>query len=258
MSKNNIGLVLSGGGVRGVAHIGAIQALEENNISPHYISGTSAGAVIGAFYAYGYKPEEILSFFKSLSLFKVSRYAFRKPGFIDTDNFYDDFRVYFPEDNFNVLQKKLFITTVNILNGEIVVFENGEIIKPLLASAAYPGLFSPVTINNSVYADGGILDNFPLAPLKLICNQIIGVYASPLSSIRSKKLKHSYNVLDRAIKINFSKSSSQKFLNCDIMIHPLKLNKFGLFDKNYLDEIFEIGYNATLKKLKEMKKQAIL
>jgi NTE family protein len=66
-------------------------------------------------------------------------------------------------------------------------------------------------------------------------------------------MKYSYNVLNRAIKINFSKSSSLKFSNCDLLVHPKELNKFGLFDKNFMDEIFEIGYNATKKKLAESK-----
>ena len=251
MIKNKIGLVLSGGGIKGVAHIGAIKALEEHGISPYYISGTSAGAIIGAFYAYGYTPKKILSFFKKLSLFSISRYAFRKPGLINTDKFYDDFKVYFPEDDFRVLKKKLFVTTVNILNGELTIFEQNELIKPFLASAAYPGLFSPVEINNEVYADGGILDNFPLTPLIEYCNHIIGVHTSPLTIIDNHKLKHSYNVLDRAIKINFSKSSLDKFNKCDILIIPKELDKFGLFDKNNINEIYNIGYSETKKKLKE-------
>jgi NTE family protein len=253
MIKNKVGLVLSGGGIKGVAHIGAIKALEENNISPYYISGTSAGAIIGAFYAYGYSPENILSFFKKLSLFSVSRYAFRKPGIINTDKFYEDFKVYFPEDDFGALKKKLFVTTVNILNGEIKIFKQNELIKPFLASAAYPGLFSPVKIDNEIYADGGILDNFPLTPLTDFCDHIIGVHTSPLTIIDHNKLKHSYNVLERAIKINFSKSSIEKFNKCDILVNPQELHKFGLFGMNNIYEIYNIGYVETKKKLEEYK-----
>ena len=82
---NNLGLVLSGGGVRGVAHIGAIQALLEHDIAPDVVSGSSAGAVVGALYCNGYSPEEMLDFFKKTPLFHINKFAFSKPGFIDTD-----------------------------------------------------------------------------------------------------------------------------------------------------------------------------
>jgi len=250
----DIGLVLSGGGIKGVAHIGVIKALEENNIYPTHISGSSAGAVIGAFYASGYSPEEMLAFIKTTPLFNFNRYTFRKPGFIDTDKFYVDFKKYFPEDNFNTLQKKLFVTAVDMLNGHIKVFHKGQLIKPFLASAAFPGIFSPVTIDDSVYADGGILDNFPLSPLKLICGQIIGAYISPITKIKANGLKHSLNVLDRAIKINFSNNSRMKFPECDLLIYLDTLNKYNLFDKNHIDEIFNIGYQEAQRMIKENKK----
>ena len=245
-----IGLVLSGGGIKGVAHIGAIKALEEHGIYPSYISGSSAGAVVGAFYAYGYAPDEILEVFRTLPLFSISRYTFRKPGIIDTDRFYSDFKKYLPEDNFSFLKKQLFITTVDMLNGNIKVFDKGELIKPFLASAAFPGVFSPMTIDDIVYADGGILDNFPIAPIENLCDQLIGIYASPLAKINATKLKHSYNVLDRAIRINFSNGSTQKFTKCDLLIHPKELTNYGLFDKNKLTEIFNIGYQTALKMIR--------
>jgi NTE family protein len=249
----NIGLALSGGGMKGVAHIGAIKALTESNIHPTHISGSSMGALVGAFYAAGYAPEEIVAFFKEVPLFYPTRYAFGKPGIIDPANFYQDFKKFFPEDNFKVLQKKLFITAVDMLSGSLKVFDQGELIMPFLASSAFPGLCSPVALNGSLYADGGILDNFPLAPLKLECNQIIGVYVSPLSDIKAEKLKYGVDVLERAIRINFSNASAQKFSQCDLLIYP-PLTKFGTFDKNHIDEIFNIGYETTINELKNAEK----
>jgi len=254
----NIGLVLSGGGIKGVAHIGAIKAFEEHGLYPTHISGSSAGAVIGAFYSANYTPEEMLAFFKVTPLFNFSRFSFRKPGFIDTDNFYNDFKKYFPVDNFDALNKKLYITTVDMLNGKIKVFEKGELIRAFLASAAFPGIFSPVAIGDGMFADGGILDNFPVAPLNGLMDQIIGVYTSPIQIITADKLRNSLSVLDRAIKINFSSGSLLKFSVCDILIYPDDLNKFSLFDRNHIDEIYQMGYLATKKKLLELTKAKIL
>ena len=92
MENQNYGLVLSGGGVRGMAHIGAIKALEKHGIFPTCIAGASAGAIVGAFYAAGYACEEILAFFHSTSLFSINKYAYRKPGLLDTDKFFKIFK----------------------------------------------------------------------------------------------------------------------------------------------------------------------
>lgn len=245
--KRNIGLVLSGGGVRGIAHIGAIKALLENNIVPDVVSGSSAGAIVGALYCSGKTPEQMMEFFKEIPLFSLNRFAFSKPGFIDTDKFYGDFKKYLGHDAFDDLKRKLYVSTVDLCNGHLTVFESGELIRPLLASSAFPGLFSPVEIAKGFYADGGILDNFPIAPIATSCKFLIGIHASPLCLIHPEKLKYSVNVLERAIRINYSKRSLVKFEQCQLLIKPDALEKYGLLDVGKMDEIYEIGYNAALE-----------
>ena len=115
----NTGLVLSGGGIRGVAHIGVIKALEEHGIYATHISGTSAGAIVGALYAGGVKWEDILEFFKVIPIFHANRFARKKPGFLDTEKFYDEFKKFFPQDSFESLPKELFITATDIIKGEL-------------------------------------------------------------------------------------------------------------------------------------------
>ena len=151
----NIGLVLSGGGMRGIAHVGAIKALEEFGIFPTHIAGSSAGAIVGALYAYGYDSNAILDFFKSVQLFDITKYALGKPGFIDAEKFYPVFKNLIKTDNFSALQRQLSVTATNILNGNLTIFTSGELIKPVLASAAFPGVFAPVKIKKSYYIDGG-------------------------------------------------------------------------------------------------------
>lgn len=249
MTNKKVGLVLSGGGVRGMAHIGAIQALEEQGIFPEVVSGSSAGAVVGALYCHGYSSAEMKQFFTETPLFHISRFAFGKPGFIDTDKFFKDFIKYFRLDDFNGLNKKLYVTTVDMLKGEKRIFSEGELIRPLLASSAFPGLFSPVCIDDVLYADGGILDNFPIDPIQSEVDWLIGSYVSPLDAIQAESLKYSINVLERAIRINYSKRSRRKFDACDILIQPPKLVEYGLFDVNKLEDIYQIGYEAARAKL---------
>lgn len=251
--KNNLGLVLSGGGVRGIAHIGVIKALLEHNINPNIVSGSSAGAVVGALFCNGYNPEEMLEFFKKTPLFHLNKFAFSKPGFIDTDKFHRDFKKYLDHDDFDFLRKKLFVSAVNMCNGRLRIFEKGQLIKPLLASSAFPGLFSPVNIENELYSDGGILDNFPIAPIESTCELMIGSYTSPLGGIQPEELKYSVNVLERVIRINYSKRSLAKFQHCKLMIAPIKLVKYGLLDVGKIDEIHQIGYEGAYQEIAKCK-----
>ncbi|WKX76889.1 patatin-like phospholipase family protein [Zobellia laminariae] len=133
----NIGLVLSGGGIRGVAHIGAIKALEEHGIFPTHIAGTSAGAVVGALYASGASWAEILHFFKTIPLFRTQNYARSKPYFFDTEKYYENFKKFFPVDDFSALKKPLYVTATDIIRGTLKVFHKGQVIRPVLASATF-------------------------------------------------------------------------------------------------------------------------
>ncbi|MFT4534520.1 MAG: NTE family protein [Saprospiraceae bacterium] len=249
MENNKYGLVLSGGGVRGVAQIGAIKALEENGIFPTIISGSSVGAVVGAFYAAEYSWEEMLDFFRSTTLFSFHNFSFRKPGFVDTDKFLEVFQKYFPDDSFEMLKKKLYVTTSDMVRNKTRFVHNGELILPLLASAAFPGVFSPVRINSSLYADGGITNNFPVEPLLSECEKIIGVYVNPIKKITMKDLNSAVSVVERAYSISRANISMQKFSSCHIVISPDELNRFSSFGGRHIDKIFKIGHEETKKVL---------
>jgi NTE family protein len=248
-----LGLVLSGGGARGAAHIGVLKALEEHGIFPTLISGTSAGAIVGALYAGGIPWPEILHFFKTIPIFQRNRFTLHKPGFIDTEKFYENFLKYLPEDNFSSLKKQLYITATDVEAGTLKIFNKGQLIKPILASASFPGVFTPIEIDGSFYIDGGILNNFPVEPLKKECDKIIGVYVNPLKKINFKNIKHSYTILDRAYKIKAASESLLKFPDCDLIIYPESLAQYGTFAMKNIDAIFDLGYEATKEAIKESK-----
>ncbi|GBF20235.1 MULTISPECIES: patatin-like phospholipase family protein [Arenibacter] len=244
------GLVLSGGGIRGVAHIGAIKALEEYGIYPTHIAGTSAGAIVGALYAAGCNWEEMLDFFKSTEIFSLTNYAMGKPGFLDTEKFHDQLKAYISHDTFESLGKQLYVTATNLLDGTLNVFSEGELIKPVLASAAVPGLFAPVEINKGYYVDGGTLNNFPVDLIKKYCDQIVGVYVNPFNHVSIKELNHVNKVLERAYHVMVANETTKKFKDCDILIRPANMDRFGMFTLKNLDIILDLGYNATMNALK--------
>jgi NTE family protein len=233
-----IGLVLSGGGARGAAHIGAIRAIDEHGITISHVSGTSSGAIVGALYANDVPWKEMLNFFKTIPIFHTNRYAFNKPGFIDSENFYDDLKVYFPEDDFSVLKKTLYITATDIINGTLKIFNKGQLIKPIIASASFPGVFTPTKVNASYYVDGGTLNNFPVEPLEKMSVQ---------------DLKHAYTVVERAYKIKVASESLSKFSSCNLVIYPEALINYGIFDMKNIDAIYQVGYSTTKKILEDFK-----
>lgn len=241
----NIGLVLSGGGARGIAHIGAIKALDEQGIPISHIAGTSVGAIVGALYASGCGWKDILDFFKMTQIFTLNKYARRKPGFLDSDKFYDQFKSYLPKDTFESLEKPLFITATDLLDGSLKVFHKGDLIKAVLASAAVPGIFAPVQIGNGYYIDGGTLNNFPVDLIQKYCDQIIGVFVNPFGKIKIEDLKHAHNVMERAYHIMIANATLAKFQDCDVLIRPKGMGDFGLFSLNKIDAIFDLGYKAA-------------
>lgn len=245
----NTGLVLSGGGVRGAAHIGVIKALEEHDIYPTHIAGTSAGAVVGALYAGGCTWQEILDFFKTVELFTLKKYARKQPGFVDTVKFYDKLKTYLPADSFEALKKPLYVTATNLLDGTLKVFFRGQLIKPLLASAAVPGVFAPVQINDGYYVDGGMLNIFPVDLIQLYCDQIVGVYVNPFEKVQIEDLKHSYNIMERAYHIKMANESQSKFEDCDLLIRPKNMRNFGMFSMKNVDTIFQLGYESAKEAL---------
>lgn len=243
----NIGLVLSGGGIRGVAHIGLIKALEEMNIRPTHISGTSAGAMIAALYAAGCSAEQMLYIFKTRSPLKFTHFSFYKPGLMDTDKFgayiYDEV---LPYNSFEELPKKLYITATNITDGKMTIFSEGDnLINTLLASCALPMVYSPVEIDGKLYADGGILNNFPTEPLVGTCDIILGSYVSPVKSVSNEELSSSLKIIMRVFDISTA-YCREKFKSCDWVFDPVGLDEFGMFDRSQVDAIYELGYQSAM------------
>lgn len=241
------GLILSGGGYRGIAHIGVIKAMEEAGLTPDAIAGTSAGAVVGALYASGLSTGEMLNFFKGLQIFSIGNYAFGKPGWLDPDNFYESFREFLPVDDFDSLKIPLKVTATNILDGKLKIFDKGSLVRPLLASAAFPGIFAPVEIDQGYYVDGGVLNNFPADLLREECDYLIGVYVNPFEEVVKSDIKNSITVLERILKLKTAQESIRKFELCDLVVYPQKLRKFSTFLEKELDTIFDLGYREAKK-----------
>jgi len=247
-----LGMVLSGGGARGLAHVGVLRALSEEGIEPEILAATSAGAIVASLYASGYSADEMLEFFVERNPFRISKLALAKPGFFDTDKVVADFLDYLPDNSFEALGKKIFLTATDLVEGQPKIFSSGPLIPAILASASTPMVFAPTEIDGHWYSDGGIINNFPVEPLVGNCGTILGVYATPLRPIHKRDLKTSLTVSQRAFEIGMYNHSKIKFRHCDLLISPPELSGYGAFDTKHLEEILQVGYRAAKERVNEL------
>jgi NTE family protein len=252
--QHRIGIVLSGGGSRGIAHIGVLRALAEADIAPEVVSGTSAGAIIGALYAAGHSWEESLEFFATTSPFRLSKITFGKPGLLDTEKIVPDFLPFFPADSFEALERRLFISATDLVAARLEVFASGPLIRPMIASSSVPMVFTPTRVGDRLYVDGGVIDNFPVSPLLGLCDVILGVYASPLSTVADGGLESSLAISQRAYEIGMYHASRRRFHQCDLLLCPEGLEQFGLNDVKRRQEIHDLGYRAARAALPEIRR----
>lgn len=248
LQGDSIGLILSGGGTKGLAHAGALKFLDEKNIRPNQIAGTSAGAIVAALYAWGKSPEEILALFQSISLFHWKHLTFKKAGLIDSESFKSYFDAVFKDAVLGDLKIETHITATDMINGSLKIFgPETKIVDAVVASAAYPGLLSPYEIEGNWYSDGGILNHFPSDILNGQCDTLIGVYVCPIQLIDPKILNSIRSVTARAFDLLIKNSNHQKFKLCDWVIESEQLSVFSTFEtkKARMEAIYNIGYEAA-------------
>jgi len=252
--EHRLGIVLSGGGSRGLAHAGVLQALAEAGIHPDCVAGTSSGALVGALWAAGCGAERVLEFFETASPFRISRIApLRKPGWIDTGKIEADFRPFFPADSFEALDRRLFVAATDLAAARLEIFSSGPLFRPLLASSSIPMLFTPTVIGGRLFADGGILDNFPVEPLEPLCERLLGVYASPLREADAGRLTSSLAISQRALEIGMYHASARRFARADFVLSPPELSGYATFDTRRHREIAELGYRAARAHMDEIR-----
>src|SRR5579859_6630458 len=152
-----IGIALSGGGARGIAHIGVLKALEEMGVEISVMSGTSAGSIVASLYAYGLTPDQILEQVRQLSLLKSVRPAWSWAGLLTMSGLKELIIKNVPENNFQSLRIPLTIAATEIRKGEVTYFSSGELASAVVASCSIPAVFNPAAVNGSLYVDGGLL-----------------------------------------------------------------------------------------------------
>ncbi|MCA0933205.1 patatin-like phospholipase family protein [Lutimonas saemankumensis] len=279
-----IGLVLSGGGAKGFAHVAVLKKLEEAGIRVDYIAGTSMGAIVGGLYASGYNareldsvlrvndlsglvrddlPREVSSFYQKEN---DGKYAISLPltkGKIELPsavskgqnafNIFSQLTEHVHEvDDFSELDIPFFCIATNLETGEEVVMDKGFLPEAIRASGAFPGLLTPVKVDGKVLVDGGIVDNFPVEKMRMKgVDYIIGVNVSGgLKDIEN--IKTLPEILLQIAGFQMYKQWDDKIDECDLYIRP-DLEEFTTFSFDESEEILKRGEEAMQKVEVELK-----
>ena len=247
--KFKLGLALSGGGTRGFAHIGVLKAFEEEHIKFDYVAGTSIGSLIGAMYCANVSIDEMIEEAKQVTRRElVSRFWIKS----DSANIANVANRLLQDKNFDDLSTPFSAVAVDLVDGQEVVLNKGNVSKAISASCAVPALFKPVEIDGMVLVDGGLLNNMPADVCRTMGAEIvIGVDLNHHrgEGTSSRKLT---NTLVACWSIVAKSSMFKGLHNSDVVIEP-ELTEYGRASLSFIDEMVEEGYRATREKMSEIK-----
>jgi NTE family protein len=287
--KQKVALVLSGGGARGLAHIGVIEELEQQGYEISSISGTSMGALVGGVYAIG-KMQEFKNWVYSLhkiDVFKLIDFTFSAQGLIKGDRILKKMKEFIPDVDIEELKINYAAVATDIINDKEYVFKSGDIFEAIRASISIPTVFVPVKKENSLLVDGGVTNNIPIKHVKRIDNDIlvvvhvnadVPVHKLNLSfkekevkeSTYLKKIKHFqkqfnklklkqsnrklgyFNLINKTIGLMSNQLSELilKVYHPNILINVSR-KTCGLFDFYRAEELVEIGRKAARESLQK-------
>lgn len=235
--------VLSGGGARGVAHIGVLRAFAEAGIVPSAISGTSAGALVGAFIAAGYSAVDIERLMRDEWRLHLTRWRVLRGERLSQRRIGEFLKANLPVKNFEELEIPLHVTATDLARGGQRIFNSGPLIPPLLASSAVPLVFPPVEIDGVPYVDGGLSNNLPIDPFEEQRSEVIAVYVNPLPPYTNRT---NWRItVDRVFHLSFRELVARSAKGCRLYIEPQELARFGMFDLRHAGQIGRIGYIYT-------------
>ncbi len=247
--KYKLGVALSGGGAKGFAHAGALQALNEFGLKPDVIAGTSAGAVAGSLYAAGYTPHEICDLFKNKGVTHFTKPTIPTAGLLNPSKFVDYLRSKIPYKNVEDLPIAMHIVASDLDNGVMKVFTEGSLPERIMASSNVPIVFPPMVIDGVHYIDGGVFCNFPVEVVRPLCDTLIGINVSPLVPVKYNQ--NIFEIANRAYNFMFRNNSKEDGKLCDILIEMPAALQYDTFNLESVDEIFELGYAETKKILEK-------
>jgi len=248
--KVNAALCLGGGGTRGFAHIGAIRAFEEAEIDFEFVTGTSAGSIVGALYCAGIDSKTMLEHAHILRVKDIHGGPLWWPGDARrigrlVDGIIGEGR------KLEELPKRLVCMAVDLVSGQSEILEKGYVRDAVSASSAVPIIFRPVVVGNMHLVDGGLLNNIPADIARMLgADVVITVDINHSRGGATKSLK-TFDVARATLNIIAANSSTAGLINSDIIIDP-NLSKYSASRKDGYEEMYHLGYQAAQEKIDEI------
>lgn len=252
-----IGLALSGGGARGYAHIGVLQALEEFSIKPDIIAGVSAGSIVGSFYCSGLSTQDMLDCFSSEKFTNFAEITIPRVSLFQAEGLHKFLIEVLGDTQIEDMKIPCRVIATDIDNCISKVFDKGKAADIIWASSSIPIVFPPVELNGINYVDGGVLRNFPVQPIRKLCDYVIGVNVNPLKMEPTYK-KNILGIAARSYFLMFRSNQVEDCKLCDMLIQPKEVAEFSLFDTKNMKKIVDAGYQATIAILNQYKEEGKL
>lgn len=242
--KVKIGIAFGGGGARGFSHLGAIKAFEEFGIKFDYVAGTSAGSLVGAFYAAGYSFQEMYDVVKTMRVKDIRKNVLPfTPSKLD--GLINIVKGRLGDINVQDLPKPFSAVAVDLKSTKEVCISKGNLAKALAGSCAVPGVFQPVEFENMLLADGGLQNTIPAdIPRYFGCDYVVSVDVNKSRTYGTDSNKF-IDVIMCSIRILMKSNAVRGYVNSDVVIAP-ETKRFKATKTDGLDEMIEEGYKATI------------
>lgn len=244
---DTLGLALSGGAVLGCAHIGVLQAFDEAGVEVTHLAGTSMGALVAAFYAFGFSGKEIAAVVEGLRWPDVARPAPSRLGFLSTETLQKILRSHLGDVRIEDASLPLALVATDISTGEKVVMNEGDLALAASASACFPGIFIPVEREGRLLVDGGLVENLPLTPLREWgVDRIVAVDAFLGMSFR--RPQRLLDLIKNAVDIVLVQAAGDQIAEVDALIAP-DLHAFSSTELKDAPGVIQEGYRAAREAL---------
>src|SRR6204780_943320 len=252
-SQSGIGLALGGGFARGLAHVGVLKVLEEENIPIRYIAGTSVGALIGAAYCSGISASELEQVAARVRFKHIARWTLSRYGFASNQRMIGFLNHLLKVKTFEELRIPLAVTATDFNTGEGVVFHSGPLIDPIRASCAYPGMFLPVEIRGRYLVDGMLSHPVPTRPLREMgAERVLAVHLKGTWS-KGGAPRHLFDVIGQSFAIAQDAMSSLWRSAADLVIEP-DVAGFAYDDFKRAGELIKAGELAMRQAMPQVRK----
>lgn len=248
-----VGVVLSGGGIRGIAHIGFLKALEELKVEIDNFSGASSGSLIATLACAGYSADDILSIAKKHQIFSLIKPKWPNLGLTALDKIPEVLKEYISEDSFEALQKPLAVSISGMTSGKYLIKHEGPLFQVIQASCSIPILFKPVEIEGELYVDGGLMNNLPAQYFRNRSDVMFGVNLVPGAEIAKDKIKGLFQIAVRTFELAISNNAKEGESLCDIIIQPSREDVQPILYTKDIEKIFQKGYEITMEHKEQIK-----